>query len=95
MNKKWKYLKLGDIRLSDMGNGFLVSLFANYVDRTIWDNTELESYTMLNLVVSHRPLSENLDVTLSVYNLLNDQHIEHPEGTEVGRSMTLRLMYRI
>ena len=77
------------------GRGFLFSVFANYVDGIVWDDTEIDPYTMLNSVVSYSPLGESLDITLSVSNLLNDKHIEHPEGAEVGRSMILRLMYGI
>ncbi|MFC1716481.1 TonB-dependent receptor plug domain-containing protein [Candidatus Poribacteria bacterium] len=77
------------------GQGLLFSVFANYVDGIVWNDKEIDSYIMLNSVVSYRPFGESLDITLSVSNLLNNEHIEHPEGTEVGRSIILRLMYQI
>ena len=87
--------KLNSGLYSKPGWSFLFNLFANYVDETVWDDAQIDPYIMLNFVVSHRPLGGNLDITLSVSNLLNNKHIEHPEGAEVGRSMILRLMYEI
>lgn len=39
MNEKWKYQKLGDIRLSDMGNGFFGS---NVVEQDDFELTFVE-----------------------------------------------------
>jgi iron complex outermembrane receptor protein len=73
--------------------GFLVNVFANYVDRTVWDDVEIEPYVMLNSALSYRIGS--VKAGLSVFNLLNDRHLEHPQGDEIGRFMVLSLMYQI
>ena len=77
------------------GRGLLFSVFANYVDGTVWDDREIAPYTMLNSVVSYKPFGGNMEIALSVSNLLNDRHQEHPQGKEVGRSAVLCLMYQI
>lgn len=74
---------------------FLFSLFANYVNGTVWDDIEIDPYIMLNSVVSYKPFGGNMEIVLSVSNLLNDRHLEHPQGKEVGRSAVLCLIYQI
>jgi len=76
-----------------LGQSFLISLFANYVDRTVWDHVEIDPYTMLNSVISYR--AGSMEIALSVSNLLNNRHLEHPQGDEIGRSMVLSVMYHI
>ncbi len=77
----------------EIKHDLLVSLFANYVSRTIWDDVELEAYMLLNSVVSYR--TKSLEIALSISNLLNNRHREHPEGVKVGRSMVLSLTHQI
>ena len=83
----------------NIGQNSLFSIFANYVDKTVWkDDWEAEkvdSYTLLNFAASHRLLDGDLEIALSVFNLLDDRHLEHPEGTEVGRSVLLKMIYRM
>ncbi len=78
-----------------IGYGFLGSIFANYVSRTIWDshNVELEPYALVNFVLSYR--KKNMEIGLSVFNLLDSKHREHPDGEEVGRSVILSLKQQI
>ena len=71
----------------------MISLFANYVDKTVWDSIEIKPYTMLNSVVSYR--TESMEIGISTYNLLNKEHLEHPEGDKIGRSIMLRFLYQI
>ncbi|MFC1713020.1 TonB-dependent receptor plug domain-containing protein [Candidatus Poribacteria bacterium] len=73
----------------EIGHNLLVNLFANYVGKTIWDGVELEPYILLNSVVSYR--AKSIEIGLSISNLLNDRHLENPEGDEVGRSVVLSL----
>jgi hypothetical protein len=77
------------------GQGFLISLFANYVDGTVWEEDQIDPYTVLNSVISFRGFGDRIEVSLTVANLLNNKHLEHPQGDEIGRSIALGLMYRI
>jgi outer membrane receptor for ferrienterochelin and colicin len=74
-----------------LGQGLLISLFANHVDKTAWDNIEIDPYTMLNSAVSYRTRDERMQIALSVTTLLNDKHKEHPQGDEICRSVVLSL----
>lgn len=71
----------------------LVSLYVNYVDGTVWGRQTIASYILLNSVIRYR--LRDLDFTLSVSNLLNDRHLEHPDGQEIGRSIILGFVYRM
>ena len=75
------------------GKNILVSLFANYVSGIVEEGTEVDPYIMLNSVVSYT--LGTAKIGLSVSNLLNDKHLEHPDGNEIGRSMILSLTYQI
>ena len=76
-----------------LGKSMRVSLFANYVDRTVWDGVEINSYTLLNSMISYK--MGNTDIALSAFNVLNNRHQEHPQGDEVGRSVVLSLTHQI
>jgi outer membrane receptor protein involved in Fe transport len=76
-----------------MGKNFLISVFANYVDKTLWENMELDPYMMLNSMISYKMGA--VEARLSVSNILNDRHLEHPQGGEIGRFMVLSLTYHI
>ena len=71
----------------------MLSLFANYVDKTVWEDMESDSYILVNSVLSCR--TGGVDIGLSVYNLLNNRHQEHPQGMEIGRTAVLNLTYQI
>ena len=84
----------------------MVSLFANYVDETKWGEIKVnsitlvegeaaDSYALLNFAAVHRLFGGSSEVSLSVFNLLGSKHLEHPEGTEYGRSALLKLICRI
>ena len=45
----------------------------------------LPAYTMLNGRVGYRFLDDKLETSVAFYNLLGDQHREHPFGNEIGR----------
>jgi outer membrane receptor protein involved in Fe transport len=75
------------------GKSHLVNLFANYVSRTHHDNEEIETCIMHNFAISCE-LGGN-EIGLSVSNILDNKHLEHPDGNEIGRSMILSLMHRI
>ena len=83
--------KLNSGLCAELVRGFFVSLFANYVDGTVWDDVEIDHYALLNSVVSYR--LGNIEIGLSASNLLNNEHMEHPQGDEVGRSAVLSLVY--
>lgn len=76
----------------EIGRDFLINVFANYVSKTTWDSVDLESYTLLNSVISYR--ARGMEARISISNMLNNRHREHPEGDEVGRSITFSLTYR-
>ena len=45
----------------------------------------IPSYTLINARVGYRLLRDRLDLGVSVYNLLGDEHREHPFGNQIGR----------
>ena len=71
----------------------MISVFANYVDRTVWDGVEIDPYLLLNATLNYR--IGNAAVGLSAFNLLNKRHKQYPQGEEVGRSMVLSLTHKI
>ena len=76
-----------------LGRSFLINVFANYVDGTVWENTEVDPYMILNSMISYKMGA--VEARLSISNILNDRHLEHPQGDEIGRSMVLSLTYRM
>jgi len=72
-----------------------ISLFANYVDKTKWDNVEIDSYAILNSVINYEIFNGKTNLALSVSNLLNNKHMEHPDGEEVERSIAFKVTHRI
>ena len=78
----------------NLGRNFLLSLFANYVSAMYkGDKLVIDPYMMFNSVIGYRLGSTKIG--LSVSNLLDDRHIEHPDGGEIGRSVVLSLTYKI
>jgi len=77
----------------ELKRGFLISLYANYVDETVWEGEKIDPYILLNFVIKYK--LNNLELTCSVSNLLNNRHLEHPAGKEIGRSVILGLVYQI
>ncbi|HEY2030186.1 MAG TPA: porin family protein [Myxococcales bacterium] len=45
----------------------------------------LDAYTMINGKVGYRFINDKLEAGVAVYNLLDDQHREHPFGEQIGR----------
>ena len=76
-----------------LGQNLTISVFANYVDSTVWDGQEIDSYMLLNSSIRYR--AGDTEIALSAFNLLNNRHQEHPDGDEIGRSVVLSLMYKI
>lgn len=70
-----------------------ISLFANYVGAGTKKDSESDSYIMINSSVKY--ILGKAEIGLSISNLLNDRHIEHPDGSEIGRSIVLNLTYQI
>jgi len=50
---------------------------------------DLPSYALINGRVGYRIVKDKLDVGLAVYNLLGDDHREHPYGNQIGRRVTV------
>jgi iron complex outermembrane receptor protein len=48
----------------------------------------IPGYTLLNARVGYRLLRDRLDLGAAVYNLLGDEHREHPLGNQIGRRVT-------
>lgn len=76
-----------------IGYDLTFSLFANYVGKAAWGDKELDSYTILNSVVCYR--KKTFEIGLSINNLLNNRHLEHPEGSEIGRTVIISLKRQI
>ena len=45
----------------------------------------MPAYTMINGRVGYRWVKDRLETGLAVYNLLGDDHREHPFGNAIGR----------
>lgn len=71
----------------------MFSVYGNYISETSWDGYEVPGYSIINSAVNYRV--GKFSVNLSVSNLLNKQHIEHPQGEMIGRSMILSLAYEL
>jgi outer membrane cobalamin receptor len=48
----------------------------------------LPAYTLINSRIGYHLVKDKLDVGLAVYNLLGDNHREHPFGNQIGRRFT-------
>ena len=47
-------------------------------------NTNMSSYTLVNLRAGYRFWQKKAEVAISAFNALNDQHREHPLGDVLG-----------
>lgn len=79
-----------------MVNGYSASLTAHYVDKTSWENLggDVDSYTLVNARVAREFLDEKMEIALSIYNLLDDKHREHPWGEEIGQKIFVTICCR-
>jgi iron complex outermembrane receptor protein len=79
-----------------MGNGYSASLTAHYVDETFWENLggDADSYTLVNARIAREFLDEKMEIALSIYNLLDDRHREHPWGEEIGQRIFVTICYK-
>jgi iron complex outermembrane receptor protein len=79
-----------------MGNGYSASLTAHYVDETFWEEVGegVNSYTLVNARVAREFLDEKMEIALSIYNLLDDKHREHPWGEEIGQKIFVTICYK-
>lgn len=75
------------------GRNFFISIFANYVGGLKTEGVEIDSYIMLNSVISYS--FGVAEIGLSISNLLDNRHLEHPDGNEIGRTIILNLTYQI
>ncbi|MBS2025287.1 MAG: TonB-dependent receptor [Deltaproteobacteria bacterium] len=50
---------------------------------------DVPSYTLINARIGYRLFKDKLDLGASVYNILNDQHREHPFGNQIGRRLMI------
>ena len=48
----------------------------------------IDAYTLINARVGYRAIKDKLDLGVSVYNILGDDHREHPFGNKIGRRFT-------
>ena len=76
--------------------GFSTDIFAHYVGKTHWTNslwpqsiTDLDAYWPVNSRIALTLVKDQLEVALSVHNLLNDIHREHTAGELSGRQILL------
>ena len=48
----------------------------------------IDAYALLNARVGYRVVKDKLDLGLAIYNILGDEHREHPFGNKIGRRFT-------
>ena len=54
----------------------------------VFNSYPLSAYTLINARASYHVVKDKLEVGLAVYNLLDDDHREHPFGNQFGRRVT-------
>jgi outer membrane receptor protein involved in Fe transport len=78
------------------GHGFSAMLWANYNDSTELDGIPIDSYFLVNGSISYRfPVASGStgQVFVRFFNLLDDDHREHPQGDEYGLIFTAGLQF--
>ncbi len=54
----------------------------------VYNSYPLDAYVLINAHVGYHVIRDRLDVGLSVFNVLDDGHREHPFGNQIGRRVT-------
>jgi len=92
-------------------NGVSANILAHWVDKTkrfIYDRegneylSGVDAYTILNARAGYTFMKGKTEVSLSVFNLLNDKHYEYPIGInlpdpssdEIGRRVAANVSYK-
>jgi len=77
--------------------GFSLTLNAHYVDKTYWDSLgveeKIDDYILVSTRLAYTPPRSDLEAALSVFNLFNDKHREHPLGEKIGQRILFTLRY--
>jgi outer membrane receptor for ferrienterochelin and colicin len=60
----------------------------------VYQSFHLDAYTLLNARVGYRFLNNQADVSAVAFNLLDDQHREHPFGQLIDRRLMAFVTYR-
>ncbi len=60
----------------------------------VYQSFHLDAYTLLNARVGYRFLNNQADVSAVAFNLLDDQHREHPFGQIIDRRLMGFFTYR-
>ncbi len=61
----------------------------NAVGGVLFTPYALPAYTLVNGRIGYRVIPNKLDLGVAVYNLLDDEHREHPYGNQIGRRFTV------
>ncbi len=71
------------------GAGWTATIAAHYVDKTTWEtlreDREIDDYILTNARLAYTLPDPDLELALSVFNLFNDKHQEHPLGEKIGQ----------
>jgi len=78
------------------GHGFNTMLWANYYDATELDGVAIDSYVLVNGSISYQfrvAKGSHGQVFVRFFNLLDDNHREHPQGDAYGLILTGGLQF--
>jgi iron complex outermembrane receptor protein len=62
--------------------------------RIEYQSFHLDAYTLLNARAGHRFLQNHAEISVIAFNLLNDEHREHPFGNLIGQRFMGMFTYR-
>lgn len=76
--------------------GLSATISAHYVDKTVWGSLlsgdqEIEDYILTNARLAYAINKPDLELAVSVFNLFNDKHREHPWGEKIGQRILFTL----
>ena len=76
--------------------GLSATISAHYVDKTTWGNLlsgdqEIDDYILTNARLAYAIDDPELELAVSVFNLFNDKHREHPLGEKIGQRILFTL----
>jgi outer membrane receptor for ferrienterochelin and colicin len=64
------------------------------LQRIEYQSYHLDAYTLLNARAGHRFLQNHAEISVVAFNLLNDEHREHPFGNLIGQRFMGMFTYR-
>jgi len=73
------------------GLSFIID--THYVDKIYTWNTEVDDYILTNARIGYDFEKPNLGCAVSVFNLFDVRHREHPLGEEIGQRILFTLSY--